>query len=181
LADGQSWVGPKSLPLLRISAARKLTVAVGGAVALLLVGAPASWARTHATPTPSPTPTPVADPAVTKIARQQFVQWQAGLVNKSLYAAQLQAQLTDAKIADTSSKLGELGALNDTVFIGRWLNPEFPPEIHGYIYQMRCISGNVYLWLAIDGQGKIAALFFKDRLDVENVTPAPSATPSGLI
>lgn len=165
---------------MRTNLSLKLSVIAGAAVALLLLAAPAGWARTHATPTPSPTP-PVADPAITKIARQQFVQWQAGTVNRSLYAAQLQPQLTDAKIADTSSKLGELGALNDTVFVGRWLNPDFPPEIHGYIYQMRCISGNVYLWLAIDGEGKLAALFFKNRLDVENVTPSPSATPPGLI
>ena len=34
-------------------------------------------------------PPPVADPAITKIARQQFVQWQAGVVNKSLYAPQV--------------------------------------------------------------------------------------------
>jgi hypothetical protein len=42
---------------------------------------------------------------------------------------------------------------------------------------MRCTSGNIYLWLALDAQGKIATILFKNRLDVETVTPAPS--PSG--
>jgi hypothetical protein len=159
---------------------RPITFAVAPAAlaaSLLLAPPVPSLARSHATPTPSPTPAPVADPAITKIARQQFVQWQAATVNKSLYAARLLPQLTDAKIADTSSKLGALGALTDMVYIGRWINPDFPPDVRGYIYQMRCVSGNVYLWLALDPQGKIASLFFKNRLDVENVTPAPS--PSG--
>jgi hypothetical protein len=136
-----------------------------------------SWGRPHATPTPVPTPTPVADPAITKLARQQFVPWQAGTVHKSLYAPQLLAQLTDAHIADTSQKLGALGALTDDVYLGRWLNPQFPPDVHGYIYQMRCTSGNVYLWIAVDGQGKIDSFVFKNRFDVENVTPSPSSTP----
>lgn len=144
---------------------------------LLLVLVAPSWARPHATPTPAPTPTPVADPAITKIARQQFVQWQAGAVNRTLYAEQIAGKLTDDMISTTSQKLGQLGALTDTVYIGPWLNPDAPPSTRGYIYQMRCTQGNVYLWLAIDGQGKIAWLTFKNRLDVENVTPAPSATP----
>ncbi|MBV9719622.1 MAG: hypothetical protein JOZ77_09890 [Candidatus Eremiobacteraeota bacterium] len=154
-------------------------------VALALVGAPAlfavpsaGWAKSH--PTPSPSPTPVADPAVTKIARQQFVQWQAGAVNKSVYAEQLLPQLTDAKIADTSHALAQLGALIDTVFIGDWLNPDFPAGTRGYIYQMRCTIANVYEWIAFGPDGKLVRFFFRDRLDVETVTPAPSATPSGL-
>jgi len=28
--------------------------------------------------------------------------------------------------------------------VGRWINPNFPPGARGYIYQMRCTSGNVY-------------------------------------
>jgi hypothetical protein len=102
------------------------------------------------------------------------VQWQAGTVNKSLYEPHLLPQLTDAKIADTSDKLGELGALTDMVYIGHWINPNFLPDVRGYIYQMRCVNGNVYLWLALDAQGKIAALFFKKRLDAETVTPGPT-------
>ncbi|HVN69921.1 MAG TPA: hypothetical protein VMU38_09785 [Candidatus Binatia bacterium] len=159
---------------MRIAGAFAIAIAI-----LLAVLAPAPGsARPHATPTPSPTPAPVADPAVTKIARTQFVQWQAGTVNKSLYADKVLPQLTDQKIADTSKALGELGALTDTTYIGRWINPEFPPGATGYIYQMHCISGNIYLWLALDAEGKIATIFFKSRLDVETITPAPSATPA---
>jgi hypothetical protein len=148
------------------------------AAALAFATPPPSLARPRATPTPSPTPTPIADPEITRIVRQQFVQWQAGIINRSLYADRLLPQLTDAKISNTSHALGQLGALTGVVYLGRWINPDFPPGARGYIYQMRCSSGNVYLWLALDAQGKIATIFFKNRLDVETVTPSPSATPS---
>jgi hypothetical protein len=149
------------------------------AATVMLLAVPATgWSRPHATPSPSPSPSPIADPAITKIARQQFVQWQAGVVNKSLYAPQVLPQLTDAKISDTSNQLAQLGALTTFVYIGRWINPDFPSGTNGYIYQMRCVSGNVYLWLAINSDGKIATVFFKNRLDVETVTPSPSATPT---
>lgn len=164
----------RSLPIDRLM--KRIAVLISMAACVALAASPPASARPRATPTPSPSP-PVADPAITKIARQQFVQWQAGLLNKSLYAAQLLPQLTDAKIADTSHALAQLGALTGMVYVGRWINPEFPPGARGYIYQMHCAEGNVYLWMAIDGDGKIASIFFKNRLDVENVTPAPSASP----
>src|SRR5579863_8576514 len=94
--------------------------------AIALASVTPGFARPHPTPTPAPTPTPVADPAITKIARQQFVQWQAGSINKSLYAQQVLAKLDDKKIASTSAALGELGALEDVVFIGPWTGADFP-------------------------------------------------------
>jgi hypothetical protein len=156
---------------------RELLGAGFAATILFALMAPAG-ARPHGTPTPAPTPTPVADPAITKLARQQFVEWQAGVINKSLYAQQVLDKLNDEKISNTSRALGQLGALDDVVYLGAWIAPDFPPGARGYIYQMRCASGNIYLWLALDSTGKIATIFFKDRLDVENVTPGPSPTPS---
>ncbi|HEV3090486.1 MAG TPA: hypothetical protein VGX91_03480 [Candidatus Cybelea sp.] len=149
-------------------------------VVALALAAPASVgiARTHATPTPAPTPTPVADPAITALARQQFVAWQAGVVNEHLYSQQVLDKLNDTKIAQTSQALGELGALTNTVYIGPWLDASFPPGARGYIYQMQCQSGNIYLWLALDPQGKIATIFFKNRLDTETETVTPSPSPS---
>ncbi len=153
----------------------KYLVAFAAAAALVLAASPTTSARPHSSPTPSPTPPP-ADPAITALARQQFVQWQAGVVNRKLYDAEVLPQLTDTKIAQTSQLLGQLGALDGTVYVGPWFNPDHP-QLHGYIYQMRCTQGNVYLWLALDPAGKIANIFFKNRLDVETVTPTPSETP----
>ncbi|HEX4014154.1 MAG TPA: hypothetical protein VHX17_09760 [Candidatus Cybelea sp.] len=152
-----------------------LLVAMGIVLALAALTVSGS-ARSHATPTPSPSPTPVADPKITLLARQQFVAWQAGAINQHLYAQQVLDKLTDAKISDTSHALGQLGALTDTVFIGSWADPSFPAGARGFIYQMHCVEGNIYLWLALDPQGKIATIFFKNRLDTETVTPAPKPT-----
>ena len=85
--------------------------------------------------------------------------------------------MTDDKIADTSRVLGQLGALTSMVYIGRWVNPDMP-QLSGYIYQMRCVTGNIYLWLELQSDGKIASIVFKNRLDVENVTPSPSPAPT---
>jgi hypothetical protein len=152
----------------------RLIVAVAIATATV---APAI-ARPTATPTTAPTPTPVADPTVTKIARQQFVAWQAGSINKSLYAPAVVPKLTDAKINDVARVLAALGPLTDTAFIGPFSAADIPPEAHGFIYQMRCSGGNIYLWMILDANGKIATIFFKDKLDVETIerpgTPAPS-------
>ena len=152
-------------------------VAVGIAAFAIASFAAPGLARPHATPTPSPSPTPIANPAITQLARQQFVQWQAGTINKSLYAKQVLDKLSDAKISDTATALGQLGPLIDVVFLGPWIAADFPPGARGYAYQMRCSSGNIYLWLALDAQGKIATILFKSRLDVETVTPAPSPSP----
>jgi hypothetical protein len=146
---------------------------LGGVFALT---APAVAAR--ATPTPAPTPTPIADPAVTRVARQQFVAWQAGSVNKALYAPEVVPKLTDAKIAEVSKILAALGALTATVYIGPFSAPDIPSDAHGYIYQMQCSSGSVYLWIVLDARARIATIFFKDKLDVETIerpgTPPPA-------
>ena len=121
-----------------------------------------------------PSPTPIADPAITQLARQQFVPWQAGIVNKHLYADQVLAKLNDAKIADTSKALGQLGALTDTVYIGPWADPSFPPERTAT--SIKCAASraiSISGW-PLDATGKIATIFFKDRLDVETITATPS-------
>lgn len=154
-------------------------IALPIAVAVCLAPACAQ-ARPKATPTPAPTPAPVADPVVTKVVRQQFVAWQAGSINKSLYAPEVLPKLTDAQITTVSRALGELGPLTDTVYIGPFSAADIPAGAHGYIYQMRCSNGSVYLWLVLDADAKIATIFFKNKLDVETIeNPAsqPNAPP----
>jgi hypothetical protein len=154
---------------------RTALVALGIAAAL----AGPAGARPHATPTPEPTPTPIADPAVTKVVRQQFVAWQAGTINKALYAPELLPKLSDAKINDVARALAALGPLTDTAFIGPFSAADIPPNAHGYIYQMRCENGSIYLWIILDSGGKIATIFFKDKLDIETIerpgTPPPAS------
>ncbi|HZP66367.1 MAG TPA: hypothetical protein VFB32_08655 [Rudaea sp.] len=139
-------------------------------------------ARPSPTPTPAPTPAPVADPLVTKIARQQFVAWQAGSINKRLYAPEVVPKLTDDKINDVARALSALGPLTDMTFVGPFSAADIPSGSEGYIYQMHCQEGNIYMWMILDSDGKIATVFFKDKLDVETLErpasePPPSARP----
>jgi hypothetical protein len=126
-------------------------------------------ARPSATPTPAPTPTPVADPLITKIVRQQFVAWQAGSINLKLYAPEVLPKLSQDKVDQTAHALSGLGPLIDTVYMGPFSAPDIPLDARGYIYQMRCSAGNVYLWMILNSDGKIATIFFKDKFDVETV------------
>ena len=173
---GKHYKAAMSLRSLRTSG-----VAAVAAIACFAGVCAVAGARPHPAPTPSPSPTPVADPAITKIVRQQFVAWQAGTINRSLYAAGVQSKLTPDKIDDVSRKLGLLGALTDATYVGPLLSADMPPDAHGYIYQMQCQEGSVYLWMIVDAQGKIATIYFKDKLTTEEVevpaTAAPSPTP----
>ena len=159
---------------LRISRSAALAV-----LFVVLICGAALARRSSPTPTPSPTPPPVADPAVTKLVRQQFVAWQAGSLNKSLYSPQVRGKLTDAMVDDVSKKLATLGALVDTVYVGPFFTSDIPSDAHGYIYQMMCSGGNVYLLTILDAQGKIATIYFKDKLTTEEVeVPAGTASPA---
>ncbi len=156
----------------------KAIASVAGALCVIAFGVHAALARSTPTPSPAPTPTPVADPTVTKLVRQQFVAWQSGSIDKSLYAQKVQQQLNDAKINDVSQKLASLGALTNTVYIGPYVSPDFPPAARGYIYQMQCNEGNVYVFTVLDAEGKIATIYFKDRLVTETVEVPATAAPS---
>lgn len=168
-----------SLRSLRISGSAALA-----ALLFCLICAAVAHARPSPTPTPSPSPTPVADPAITKIVRQQFVAWQSGSLNKSLYSAGVQGKLTDAMVDDVSKKLAALGPLVDTVYIGPFFTNDLPADARGYIYQMECQNGKVFLLTILDAKGKIATIFFKDKLTTETVevpassAPAPEPSPS---
>jgi hypothetical protein len=123
-----------------------------------------------ATPAPSPSASaPAADPAVTKVARQQFVAWQAGSLNDALYAPEVVPKLTPEKVAEVSRALAALGPLVATDYVAPFSAADIPPGAHGYIYNMHCTGGSIYLWLILDPRGKIATIYFKNKLDVETI------------
>ena len=99
--------------------------------------------------------------AITKLARQQFVSWQAGNVNQHLYAVQVHGKLTDEKVAETSRALGQLGALNDAVYIGPWADSSARRARTVTSTKWAANRGNIYLWLALDAQGRIATIFLR--------------------
>lgn len=148
---------------------RSIFFLIGGAVlALALIATPAQ-ARRHAPPTPSPTPIPPADPAVTQVARRQFVMWQAGRIDRAEYTAQLSAQTDDQRVQQASLDLGTLGALDSVQYLGPLNIPNLPPGVNAYLYKMLCSNGSIYEQLVLDPAGKVAGIIFRDTIP----TPAP--------
>jgi hypothetical protein len=135
------------------------------ALATLFAIVPGNAVARRVTPTPTASPTPPPeDPAVTQIARREFVAWQAGVVNPTRYAAGSQAGLTPDKIADTSKQLGLAGTLVKTDWIGPIVVDDAPPGTHGYWYKMTCENSVVYERLIIAPDGKIDGIMFRDKL-----------------
>jgi hypothetical protein len=131
----------------------------------LLAAAPSLVAaRPHPTPAPSVTPSPPPeDPAITEIARREFVAWQAGVVERDRYSAETQG-LDQAKINETASALSRFGALLHTQWIGPLGITGAPAGVKGYIYRMVCAGGNVYEFLTMGAGGKIHGIIFRDKL-----------------
>lgn len=137
------------------------------ALSLLPLGAAAqmpSAAPAAASPAPqgSPIDVPPEVPAVTKIAFQQFVAWQAGIVKRALYTPQVQKQMTDAVVKETSQQLGSLGALLTAKYIGPVMTATAPADSANYLYLMICERGSVYMQFAIDHDGKIGGIVFRN-------------------
>lgn len=112
------------------------------------VGAPPALSK----PQPGPD-----DPARHKLAVQQFLAWQQGDVDRSLYADEVNAQLSDEALDQGERSLANMGALQSAAFVGT-------SHTHGtdvYVYKMTCEHGSVNMDFALTPDGKIALIFFE--------------------
>ena len=145
---------------------RSLAIKLVAVAALLSLVPMAAVAKAHPTPAPTATPSPPPeDPAITTVARREFVSWQAGSLDLARYSNDAKPQLTDDKVAKTSKLLAQLGALVRTEWIGTVAFDNAPPGVKGYLYRMVCTQGAVYEQLAITADGKVTGIFFRDKLD----------------
>jgi hypothetical protein len=120
-------------------------------------------------PTASPTPPP-EDPAVGRVARREFVAWQSGNIDRSHYADVLNGKLSDDLVNRTATGLGHLGAFVRSEYLGPLVvDPDAPKGLSAYLYRMFCTNGAVYERLVLDASGKVAGIYFMDKLP----TPAP--------
>ena len=147
---------------------RSLNTKIAAAlIAAFTLGTPlAAPARQHATPLPTASPTPPAeDPAIGRIARREFVAWQAGNVDRTRYAPQTSAKLNDTTINRVATGLGRLGAFVRSEYLGPIpVDSDAPKGINAYLYRMFCTNGTVYERIVIDGAGKVAGIVFMDKL-----------------
>lgn len=107
-------------------------------------------------PIPSPKPAP-DDPKIHKFAVQQFLAWQQGTVDRSLYSDDVNDQLTDEVVDNATKTLARMGALQQVTFRG--LSKAHDATF--YVYKMTCERGSVDMDFALDPQGKVALIFFE--------------------
>jgi len=127
---------------------------------------PVAIARSHATPTPTATPTiPPEDPALTLVARREFVSWQAGVVNLDRYDEKSRPGITPVKIEQTSKALGTLGTLESVQWLGPIPIVDPVPGVKGsYLFKMHCDIADVYEMLTMGDDGKVTGIIFRDKL-----------------
>ncbi len=153
------------MPLKRTAFALVLGAA---AVVFIQTGAPAQQTGATAAPSPSapaadtappiPSPQPAADdPRVHKIAVQQFLAWQQGQINRSLYGEQINQEITDDVVSRGSATLANMGALQSVAFRG--ISHSKQGDL--YVYHMTCDRGAIDMDLGLDPKGLITAIFFE--------------------
>jgi hypothetical protein len=107
-------------------------------------------------PVPPPKPAP-DDPKIHKFAVQQFLAWQPGQINRSLYSDDVNGELTDDVLDNATKTLANLGALQQVTFRGI----SKAHDVTFYVYKMTCERGSVDMDFALDPQGKVALIFFE--------------------
>jgi hypothetical protein len=107
-------------------------------------------------PIASPKPAP-EDPKVHKLAVQQFLAWQQGQIDRSLYGDQVNAELTDEVLDNGTRTLANMGALQSAAFLG--ISHTKGTDI--YVYKMTCEHGSVDMDFSLAPDGKISLIFFE--------------------
>lgn len=138
-------------------------IALAAGIAMCAAGpsrAQDTQAAPSATPTnpPLPSPSPAPDqPKMHKFAVQQFLAWQQGEVDRSLYSDTVNDELTDEVLDNATKTLAHLGALQQVTFRG--LSKSHQATF--YVYKMTCERGSVDMDFAMDPDGKVAVIFFE--------------------
>jgi hypothetical protein len=112
------------------------------------------------TPQTGPSPSaavspPVDDPQIAARVKAEFVAWQQGAIDRSLYSPAF-GDPTDM-VEAMSAQLKGLGPLLSTT--ARSSLRRQGSTI--YVYSLRCRNGNVKMQLGLDARGKISAISFE--------------------
>jgi hypothetical protein len=113
-----------------------------------------------ATPAPPPLPSPkpaTDDPKVHRLAVTQFIAWQVGSIDHSLYSDEFNSQLSDSVVNDATQTLAHMGGLQTTTFRGI----SVAKGINVFVYHMVCEHGSIDMDFALQPDGKIALLLFE--------------------
>jgi hypothetical protein len=144
-----------------------LSVGVFGSIVARAQQAPASPAPASTAPSspepggtppalPSPKPGP-DNPQRHKLAVQQFLAWQQGTIDRTLYGDEVNSELDDALLDRAGKTLANMGALQSAAFVGT----ARAKGLDIYVYKMTCQNGSVDMDFALQPDGKIALIFFE--------------------
>lgn len=143
--------------LLGVFAIAVLVTAVPAARALSQEATPAASPAPAESPPPLPSPRPAPDdPKIHKLAVQQFLAWQQGTVDRTVYSDDVNAQLNDQTLDTAEKSLAGLGGLQTAMFRGI----SKAKNVNVYVYHMTCEHGAVDMDFALQPDGKIALIFF---------------------
>ncbi len=111
-----------------------------------------------ASPPPLPSPRPGPDnPQRHKLAVQQFLAWQQGDIDRSLYGDEVNSELNDEVLDRAGKTLANMGALQSAAFVGT----AHAKGLDIFVYKMTCENGSVNMDFALQPDGKIALIFFE--------------------
>ena len=116
----------------------------------------ASVAPVPPPPLPSPKPGP-DDPQRHKLAVRQFLAWQQGQVDRTLYGDEVNTELNDEVMDQATRTLANMGAMQSVVFVGTARGK----NLDVYVYKVTCEHGSVNMDFALAPDGKIALIFFE--------------------
>lgn len=135
-----------------------LTLAVFGGGHALAQDASAAPVATPVPPPPLPSPRPGPDdPKRHKLAVQQFLAWQQGQVDRTLYGDEVNGELNDEVLDQATRTLANMGALQSADFLGT----AHAKGVDVYVYKMTCEHGAVNMDFALAPDGKISLIFFE--------------------
>jgi hypothetical protein len=122
------------------------------------VAAAASPVAAAANASAGATPSPIAeDPAITAAVKREFLAWQAGKIDRSVYSAEMNKALPDSAVANVSAQLRSLGAPTKFVYLDR----TSVSENRAYTYGADTPKAKLRILYVLDTAGKISGLWFR--------------------
>lgn len=148
---------PTRLGLVIVAAAFVLGFSASAVRAQEAPPAGAESAAPAAAPSlPPPQPGP-DDPRRHKFVVQQFLAWQQGTVDRTLYTDQVNGELSDEVLNKGTQTLANMGGLQSITFVGT----SHAKAGDVYVYKVTCEHGSVNMDIALAPDGKISLIFFE--------------------
>lgn len=148
---------PTRLTLVIAAAALAFGLSAGAVRAQQALPAPDASATPAAGPSLPPAQPGPDDPQRHKFVVRQFLAWQQGTVDRTLYTDQVNGELSDQVLNQGTQTLANMGGLQSVTFVGT----SHAKAGDVYVYKVTCEHGSVNMDFALTPDGKISLIFFE--------------------